>query len=150
MKKLLIVIGIILACFGYSAPYSNAGMFECGMSLGPCSNTPVQGNQKVNSQTTGAATTAVTVTIAALANTRAHVYLIEARCNTAAATGDVLISDGGTTIWSSGPLAVIAAQPQYRKEWPVGLTGSTNSQVLITLSACTAGTGTLIVQTDRY
>lgn len=122
----------------------------CGTTPIPCQSTPSQGLTLTNSQTTGAATTAVTVTLAALAGARAHVYSVEARCNTAAATSDLLISDGGTTIWSTPPLGVVNAATNFVRVWPVGLTGATNSQVLITLAACTAGTGTLIVQADRY
>ena len=151
MYKILysIIVALLLVSGVTTESYAEKS-FVCGSTPVPCQNTPSQGLTLTNSQTTGAATTAVTVTLAALTGARAHVYSIEARCNTAAATGDVLISDGGTTIWSSGLLAVTAAIPQYRVVWPVGLTGATASQVLITLSACTAGTGTLIVQTDRY
>jgi hypothetical protein len=123
---------------------------NCGTPLIPCTTVATQATTLFNSQTTSAVTTAISVTIAAVAGARAHVYSIAARCNTAAATGDLLISDGGTTIWSSGPLAVIAAQPQYFRDFNTPVTGATNSQVLVTLSACTAGTGTLIVQADRY
>lgn len=103
-----------------------------------------------NTQTTGGAATAVTVTLTAVAGQRTHIYSLEARCNTATETSNVLISDGGTTIWSSGPLAVTAAAPQYSKYWTTGLTGATNSQVLVTLAACATGTGTLIVQADKF
>jgi len=111
---------------------------------------PTQGPNLFNTQTTGGAAAAVTVTLTAVASQRTHVYSVEARCNTAAETSNILVSDGGTTIWSSGPLAVTAAAPQYKKDWPTGLTGATNSQVLVTLAACATGTGTLIVQADKF
>jgi len=147
MKKILGLIFLLVIC---SVGEVIAGNTVCGTSLGTCADTSVQGTGLLNTQTTGAATTAVTVTITAVTGSRAHIYDIEARCNTAAATSDVLVSDGGTTIWSSGLLAVTNAVPQFKKSWPIGLTGATNSQVLITLAACTAGTGTLIVQADRW
>jgi hypothetical protein len=121
----------------------------CGYTPTPCQSTPSQGLTLTNSQTTGAATTAVTVTLAALTGARAHVYSVEARCNTASATSDLTITDGGTTIFTS-QAAQVTTVNNYAKTWPVPLTGATNSQVVITWAACTAGTGTLIVQTDRY
>ena len=147
MKRL---IYILLLALCLPASFAQAEGINCGQSLAPCAGSASQGNSLTNSQTTGAAATAVTITLAAIASVRAHVYSIEARCNTAAQTADLTITDGGTTIWTSGPLAVTAAQPQFRREWTTPLTGATASAVVITLSACTAGTCTLIVQTDRY
>jgi hypothetical protein len=80
---------------------------------------------------------------------RAHIYHVEARCNTAAATSGLTITDGGTTIWSTVATEVIAAN-NFVRDFSTGLTGTTNSAVVITLAACTAGTGTLIVQADKY
>lgn len=145
----LLSLVLLWSALGLPDSYAEKTVF-CGFTPAPCAAAPSQGLTLTNSQTTGAATTAVTVTLAALTGARAHIYSLEARCNTAAATADLTITDGGTPIWTSGALAVTAAIPQYRREWPVPLTGATASAVVITLSACTAGTGTLIVQTDRY
>jgi len=146
------IIGVVVSIMLLSIPMVSDAQksFYCGATPVPCSSAPSQGLTLSNSQTTGAVTTAVVVTLAALTGARAHVYSIEGRCNTAAATSDMTIADGGTTIWTSGPLAVTAAAPQFRREWPAGLTGTTNTAMTITLAACTAGTGTLIVQADRY
>ena len=110
---------------------------------------PVQGTNLFNTQTTGAATTAVTVTLTALANARVHIYSVEGRCNTAANTSGITVTDGGTTIWSTVATEVLAAN-NFVRTWPTGLTAATNSQVVITLAACAAGTGTLIVQADKF
>lgn len=148
MKSLRLIA--LLALIAVLVPVHAFAVINCGFGIAPCGSTPTQGIQLFNTETTGAATTAVTVTLTAVTGERVVVHSIEARCNTAAATANLLVSDGGVTIWSSGPLAVIAAQPQYRHEWGTGLTGATNSQVLVTLSACTAGTGTLIVQASKH
>ena len=149
MKNFIIASCIVLCSVFVGMGSIQAGTFECGMSLGSCSTTPVQGNALQNSQTTGAATTAVTVTIAALPSVRTHIYNVEARCNTAANTSGITITNGGTTIWSTVATEVLAAT-NFVRTWPTGLTGSTNSAIVITLAACAAGTGTLIVQADRY
>lgn len=112
---------------------------------------PVEGGSPTgtlfNSQTTGGVTTAVVTTIAASAATRTHVYQVEGRCS--AATSSITITDGGTTIWSTGA-AEVAAAVNFVRVFATALTGATNSAIVITLAACTAGTGTLIVAADRY
>lgn len=128
---------------------SSAGNVVCGGGLTSCTTTPVQSNALLNTQTTGAATTAVVVTIAAILNARAHIYSVEGRCNTAANTSSITITDGGTTIWSTAAAEVLAAT-NFVRNWSPGLTGASNSAMVITLAACAAGTGTLIVQADRY
>ncbi len=109
----------------------------------------VQGVTLFNTQTTGAATTAVVVTLAAAAGQRAHVYSVEGRCNTAANTSSITMTDGGTTVWSTAVAEVLAVS-NFVRQWSTGFTGTTNSAVVITLAACAAGTGTLIVQADRF
>ena len=145
------VIGVLaLVAMLISVPYkSEASNLNCGLTPIPCSDSPSEGLTLFNSQTTGAATTAVTVTIAAAAGVRTHVYNIEGRCNTAAATSGLSITDGGTTIWSTVATEVLAAT-NFVRTWPVALTSATNSAIVVTLNACTAGTGTLIVEADRY
>lgn len=102
-----------------------------------------------NTQVTGAATTAVVTTLAATSGERWTLRRVEARCNTAAATASVTIeSPVGTTIWSTLAVEVIAAS-RFLASWVPGLTALTNTALRITLSACTAGTGTLTLQADR-
>jgi hypothetical protein len=111
--------------------------------------TPQQAVTLANSQTTGAATTAVVVNLAAGTNFRWAIRTVEARCNTAAATAGLTIeSPVATTIWSTVATEVIAASNFFRK-WETGLTGATSAAMRITLAACTAGTGTLMVQADQ-
>jgi hypothetical protein len=118
-----------------------------GVSLNPLAAAPVQGATLFNSQTTGAANTAVVVTIAAVASTRAHVYNVHAFCS--AGTSTLTVTDGGTTIW--GTLAGEITTARFEKRWEPGLTGATNSAVVITLATCGVGnTGTLHVQADRF
>jgi hypothetical protein len=102
-----------------------------------------------NSQTTGAANTAVTVTIPASAAVRAHLNSLEAQCSAGSAT--ITVQDGATTIWTSMGANVPAAPATYRRDWNTPLTGSTNTTMTITLSACGVGnTGTLHVQAGRF
>lgn len=109
-----------------------------------------QRNTLFNSSTTGAANTAVVVTLAAAANTRARVYSVESFC-AAAGTALLTITDGGTQIFTSTAAGIPTAPATLRREWPVGLTGSTNSAVVITAATCGVGnTTTLMVQADRY
>lgn len=150
MLNRIILAGVLTLTLIVGSVWSVQAAQNCGTPLITCTASPVQFGTIVNSETTGAATTAVTVTLAAVPGARAHVYSIAARCNTASATSSLLISDGGATIWSSGLLAVTNVQPQYFRDFNTPITSVVNSQVLITLAACTAGTGTLIVQTDKY
>jgi len=118
-----------------------------GASPAPWPVTPVQGATLFNSQTTGAANTAVTVTIAGAASVRAHVYNTHAFCS--AGTAELTITDGGTTKWGTLPAEVTTAR--FEKRWEPGLTGATNSQVIVNLTTCGVGnTGTLHVQADRF
>lgn len=125
-----------------------AGTIGQGNPLRPVTVAPVQGPTLFNSQTTGAADTAVVVTIAAVIVQRAHVARVEASC--AAGTSSLTITDAGTTVWST--LAGEIGTARFRQPFtPSALTGSTNSALVITLAACGAGnTGTLIVHADRY
>ncbi len=112
---------------------------------------PVQGATLFNSQTTGAANTAVTVTIAAGAGVRAHVYFIRALC-AAAGTANLTITDGGVTVFQS-TAAEVTTTPFYlpMSSAQAALTGNTNSAVVVTLGTCGVGnTGTLTVWADRF
>jgi hypothetical protein len=123
----------------------NQGTPAAGTSAWPIA--PVQGATLFNSQTTGAADTAVTVTIAAAASTRAHVYNVHGFCS--AGTSTLAVTDGGTTIW--GTTAGEIGTTRFEKRWEPGLTGATNSAAVITLATCGVGnTGTLHVQADRF
>jgi hypothetical protein len=108
---------------------------------------PVQGPALFNSTTTGAATTAVTVTIAAVAGQRVHVRSVEAICNTAAATATLQVTDGATLKWQA--LGGIL-NSKFEKDWQPALDSTTGNAMTITLSACTAGTGTLTVHADQF
>jgi hypothetical protein len=100
-----------------------------------------------NASTTSAADTAVVVTIAASANTRAHVYGFDAFCSVG--TSNVTITDGGTTIWKTPAVEITTVRTAVA--FPVALTGATNSAVVITLATCGGGnTGTLMTQADRF
>ena len=139
----LVLWGVLTPDISYSETY------PCGVGAIPCVNSLAQGATLFNSQTTGAVITAVTVTLTALVGIRSHVYSVEARCNTAANTSGLTITDGGTTIWSTVATEVLAAN-NFVRNWSPALTAATNSAVVITLAACAAGTGTLIVQADKY
>jgi hypothetical protein len=118
-----------------------------GISLNPLAAAPVQGATLFNSQATSAVNTAVTVTIAVAASTRAHVYATHAFCS--AGTSTLTITDGGTTIWGTTAGEITTAR--FQRTWTPGLTAETNSQVVVTLATCGAGnTGTLHVQADRF
>lgn len=109
-----------------------------------------QGLTLFNSETTGAANTAVTVTIPAAGSVRAMLYSLEAQCS-GTGTASVTVQDGATTIWTSKGANVPSAPGVFRREWPVPLTGTTNTAMTITLGACGAGsTGTLQVQASRW
>lgn len=148
MKKWMytLVISGLLMCGVSNVQASD--MF-CGMGTTPCASSLSQSSTLFNSQTTGGAVAAVVVTVAAVVGSRTHVYSVEGRCNTAANTSGITITDGGTTIWSTVATEVLAAN-NFVRNWTPALTGSTNSATVITLAACAAGTGTLIVEADRY
>ena len=113
---------------------------------------PIQSGTVANSQTTGGATTAVTTTLTGVIGFRWHIYSIEARCNTGAATtAGVSMTDAATTVWSTGATDVPGGTVNYRRPWTPGYTTTLpGTTVVITLAACTAGTGTLIVQADLW
>ncbi len=125
-----------------------SGPVAQGNPLAAFTVAPVQGPTLFNSQTTGAANTAVTVTIAAVAVQRAHLYRIEASCS--AGVSEVTITDAGTTVWAT--LTGEVGTARFRQPFtPAALTGSTAGALVVTLAACGAGnTGTLIVHADRY
>ena len=133
----------------WAMPWSvHAMSISCGQGpAGPCATSSIQGPGRVTSQTVSAANTAVAVTIAAVQGVRGHVYHVEARCS--AGTSSLTITDGGTTVWSTAAAEVGVVN--YVRDWSHGLTGASNSAVVITLAACgAANTGTLMVQADQW
>lgn len=118
-----------------------------GSSTGGSANSPVQGTNLLNSDTIGAANTAVVATLSAVSGERNHVYSVDAVCS--AGDSEITITNGGSNIWHS--LTGEVTTVPLRLTWPVALTGATNSAVVITLASCGVGnTGTLIVQADRF
>jgi hypothetical protein len=108
---------------------------------------PVQGATVFNTSATGAANTAVTATIGAAASTRAHLFGASAFCS--AGTSSIVVADGATTIFQTTATSV--GTTLFSVGWTVGLTGTTNTAMTVTLGACGAGnTGTLNVQADRF
>lgn len=101
----------------------------------------------LNTHQVGAANTAVVATIAAAPTQHGHIYSFESRCS--AGTSSITIADGGITIWSTAGAEV--GTNNFTRQFPVALTGLTNSAVTVTLAACGVGnTGTLMVQADRF
>lgn len=121
------------------------------LSRGEIPVIPIQGGTLSNSQTTGAATTAVVVTLTGIAGFRYHLWSISARCGTAADVATITVAEGATTRYSSAFTQVaLVTQNSFDKNWPTGLTIADGANMVITLGACTAGAGTLIVQADQF
>ena len=108
----------------------------------------VQRGRVFNTLTTGAANTAVTATIAALAGVQAHLYGVTAYCS--AGTAQLTVAVGGTNVWQS-PATAIGTTMTSIAWTPVALTGTVGAALVVTLGTCGAGnTGTLAVQGDRW
>lgn len=108
---------------------------------------PIQGTNLLNSSATGAANTAVVATLASTASSRAHLYSLAAFCSAGSATLTIL--DGATQLWVT-PAGTVTTT-LFSAAWPVGLTGTFNQSITVTLSTCGVGnTGTLSVQGDQY
>lgn len=102
-----------------------------------------------NSLTTGAADTAVTASIAASGNQRAHAYSVTAYCS--AGTAQVTVKDGvaGTVIFQTPAAAVGTSMWSFT--WNTPLASSPAKGMDIVLGTCgAANTGTLIVQASRF
>ncbi len=107
----------------------------------------VQPANTFNSQTSGAANTAVTVTIAAANFQRGALYSLAARCS--AGSASLTVKDGATDIFSTQAGAVTTSN--FNPQWHTPLAASLNADLVITLSTCGAGnTGTLSVQASRF
>lgn len=121
------------------------------LSRGEIPVIPIQGGTLSNSQTTGAATTAVVVTLTGIAGFRYHLWSVSARCGTAADVATITVAEGATTRYTSAFTQVaLVTQNSFDKTWPTGLTIADGANMVITLGACTAGAGTLIVQADQF
>ena len=107
---------------------------------------PTQAGNTKNQEVTSGSGAAVSVTLTATPRTRAHLYSWSARCG--AATAGVTITDGGTTIWSSS--AAFVGATTVSATWNPGLTGLLGNNMVITLSSCAGGVGTLDVQGDVF
>jgi hypothetical protein len=145
MNKLInIALGILLfPVLSFAQDFQHI----CGLGSYPCGTALVGGINVQNSQVVSAANTAVAITLSAVQNIRHHIYGIEARCS--AGTSGLTITDGGTTIWST--VGTEVGVVNFTRQWRTGLTGTTNSQVVITLAACGVGnTGTLSIVADRF
>ena len=118
--------------------------------IAPWAVNPIQRATVLNTATTGAANTAVTTTLAATANQRAHIYAIDVYCSAGAGAADLTIADGAATIYRIPAAAITAAVT--RREWPVGLSNAVvNTNLVVAAPACGVGnTTTLVVQADRY
>lgn len=109
----------------------------------------VQRDTILNSSTTGAANAATIVTLAAVTNQRAHLYKVDAFCS--AGTASLTIQDGATTIFTL--TGAVPASPAHLDErfTPVGLTGSINTAMTITVSTCGVGNASTVnIQADRF
>ena len=107
---------------------------------------PVQSPTLLNSSTTGAANSAVAVTLTATPNVRNMIRKVSAYCS--AGSANLTIADGGTTIFNT-PVGAVGTSI-FDSQWNPGLASTTGNVATITLGACgVSNTGTLIIQADR-
>jgi len=127
-----------------------SGPMSQGNPQVPFTVAPTQGLNLFNSQATGAANTAVVVTIAAVADQRAHIDRVEASCSAGTSSLTIVDTSNGVTLWTTltGEVGVARFRQPFT---PKSLTGPTQSTITITLAACGVGNaGTLIVHADRF
>ena len=99
-----------------------------------------------NSQTTGAANTAVTTTFTQGTGTAWRIVSVAAYCSTGSAS--VTITDGGPTIWSTPAATITTSFVSFTWPIPLMLVGAAPA---VTLGACGgSGTGTLIIQAENF
>lgn len=131
-------------------PWVATGVVDAGSGRNvssPWTGEAIQGRTLFNSQTTGAADTAVVVTITGVAGERGHLFSVDARCS--AGTSGLTVADAATTRWSTAATQV--STTNFVKQWNPALTMTTANNLVITLATCGAGnTGTLMVQADQY
>lgn len=111
---------------------------------------PIEGITTFNAQSVSAANTAISITISGAASTRIHLYKISRATCSPTGIASLLITDGATAIWSSN-IGVPSFPYALNEEWPVGLTGTTNTNMLIQVGACGAGNVSVVeYQADRF
>jgi hypothetical protein len=106
---------------------------------------PGQHGSLANTETTSAANQPTVVTITGVAFKQAHLYQIAARC--VGGTASVTVTNGGTMIFSTDTGFVGTTTKII--PFPVPLTGSINSTMVVTLGYC-ATNGILDLQADIY
>jgi len=127
-----------------------SGPVSQGNAQVPFSVAPGQGVNLFNSQTTGAANTAVVVTLTGVADQRFHIDRVEASCSAGTSNITIVDTSNGVTLWTTltGEVGVARFRQPFT---PKSLTGPTQSTITITLATCGVGnTGTLIVHADRF
>ncbi len=107
---------------------------------------PSQAGNTKNQEVVSGSGAAVSVTLTATPRTRARLYSWSARCG--AASANVTVTDGGTTIWSSS--AAFVGATTVSVTWNPGLAGGLGNNLVITLGACSGGVGTLDVSGDVF
>ncbi len=167
------------ATIGQNPPLNGAFMLGCsgtcdgpGLGVAAPISTDVSGNVNVkvlsnsassnlfapqqadptvaNSQVTGAANTAVTITASTGANTAGNLYVIEAWCSAGSATVTVNAGAVGSTVIWSTPAATVGTT-LFTATWPVPLRGTVGGGFNVVLGTCGAGnTGTLGVQMSVF
>lgn len=120
-----------------------------GASTEPFYILSFQGVTSFNQEQTSAANTAVSVSIAASAGQRVHLYSFGVRCS--AGSANVVVKDGvgGTAIWTSD--AAFVGTSTKTATWSTPLASSLGNGMDIVLGACGASnTGTLDVQVSKF
>lgn len=107
---------------------------------------PSQHGTLQNSETTSAANQPTVVTITGVAFKQARLYQIAARCT--AGTASVTVANGSTQIFSTD-VGFVTTTTKLIPFAPVALTGSINTNMVITLGYC-GTSGILSVQADIY
>lgn len=124
---------------------ADANLFTCYYVFFPPGAAIPSGSQPPgasNSESTGT-NTIVTKTLVPAQGQRGHVFSVSARCG--AGTSTLTITDGATTIWSTG--GGMIGTTNFDKTWPVGLAGSPNNTVTVSLASCgVSNVGVLDVQ----
>lgn len=110
---------------------------------------PTQQGALLNSRTVSAANTATTITLTGVANTRAHLYRLQARCS--AGSSFITVADGATTLYETDGGTVPSGTQYAEWDWTPGLTATTGNNLVITLASCGAGNiSVLSVVADQF
>lgn len=104
-----------------------------------------QPQNTLNSQTTAAADTAITKSIAATSEMRVHLYSVNAYCSAGTATLTIKDAVGGTTIRS------YPAAASHEKIFVVPISSMVGNGMDVVLGTCGGGnTGTLNLQASKF